>query len=141
MINWDQNVDQNGDLYILQVRAVQSVDNAVHQINDFPVESVVGVVNTYRLNSDLFGGQRYPSLNNLAQFSNVELNSGNSILMVLDRSSTVLLFSASGRLHLCHVKDSELETVCPLMGGHTATVRCLQWDHKVSVYGRGTPPH
>lgn len=35
----------------------------------------------------------------------------------------------SGRLHLCQVTDSKLETVCPLMGGHTATVRCLQWDH------------
>ena len=37
------------------------------------------------------------------------------------------------RWKMCHVKDSKLETVCPLMGGHTATVRCLQWDYKVSV--------
>lgn len=36
----------------------------------------------------------------------------------------------SGRLHVFHVKDSELEPVCPLMGGHTSTVRCLQWDYK-----------
>ncbi|KAJ7360624.1 WD repeat-containing protein 89 [Desmophyllum pertusum] len=36
-----------------------------------------------------------------------------------------------GRLHLFHIKDlAELKPVCPLMGGHTATVRCLQWDHK-----------
>ena len=35
-----------------------------------------------------------------------------------------------------HVKDSELESACPLMGGHTAIVRCLQWDHKVSDYNR-----
>ena len=42
-------------------------------------------------------------------------------------------FSASGRLQMFHVKDSELETICPLMGGHTSVVRCLEWDHKVSV--------
>ncbi|PFX16795.1 WD repeat-containing protein 89 [Stylophora pistillata] len=40
----------------------------------------------------------------------------------------------SGRLHVFHVKDSELEPVCPLMGGHTSIVRCLQWDYKVSLY-------
>ena len=40
----------------------------------------------------------------------------------------------SGRLHVFHVKGSELEPVYPLMGGHTSTVRCLQWDHKVSIY-------
>jgi len=39
----------------------------------------------------------------------------------------------SGRLHMFHVKDSELETVCPLMGGHTAIVRCLEWDHKTET--------
>lgn len=36
----------------------------------------------------------------------------------------------SGRLHVFDVKDSELEPVCPLMGGHTSIVRCLQWDYK-----------
>ncbi|CAH3029289.1 unnamed protein product [Porites evermanni] len=35
----------------------------------------------------------------------------------------------SGRLHMFHEKDSKLESACPLMGGHTAIVRCLQWDH------------
>lgn len=39
----------------------------------------------------------------------------------------------SGRLQVFHVKDSELETVCPLMGGHTAVVRCLEWDHKSEI--------
>lgn len=36
----------------------------------------------------------------------------------------------SGRLHVFHVKDSELGPVCPLMGGHTAIVRCLAFDSK-----------
>ena len=49
----------------------------------------------------------------------------------------LIYISASGRLHLCQVTDSKLETVCPLMGGHTATVRCLQWDHNVSVFVQG----
>ncbi|XP_068691830.1 WD repeat-containing protein 89-like [Montipora foliosa] len=39
----------------------------------------------------------------------------------------------SGRLHVFHVKDSELETVCPLMGGHTAIVRCLEFDQKTET--------
>ena len=52
----------------------------------------------------------------------------------------IYFFSVSGRLHLCHVTDSKLETVCPLMGGHAATVRCLQWDHKVSVCPKEYPP-
>ena len=26
------------------------------------------------------------------------------------------------------------------MGGHTATVRCLQWDHNVSVFVPGNNP-
>lgn len=49
-------------------------------------------------------------------------------------SCYVIFVSVSGRLHVFHVKDSELEPVCPLMGGHTSTVRCLQWDYKVSIY-------
>ena len=52
----------------------------------------------------------------------------------------LIYISASGRLHLCQVTDSKLETVCPLMGGHTATVRCLQWDHNVSVFVPGNNP-
>lgn len=48
-------------------------------------------------------------------------------------SCYVIFVSVSGRLHVFHVKDSELEPVCPLMGGHTSTVRCLQWDYKVSI--------
>lgn len=55
-------------------------------------------------------------------------------------NNLLIYISVSGRLHLCQVTDSKLETVCPLMGGHTATVRCLQWDHNVSVFVPGNNP-
>ena len=40
---------------------VQRLDNAIHRINHYPVDSVVCFVNTYPLDSDLCGGQRYPA--------------------------------------------------------------------------------
>ena len=39
-----------------QVVVVQRVDNAIHQINRYPVDSVVCFVNAYLLDSDLSGG-------------------------------------------------------------------------------------
>ena len=39
----------------LQARVVQKVDNAIHRINHYPVDSVVCFVNTYPLDSDLSG--------------------------------------------------------------------------------------
>ena len=38
------------------VELVRKVDNAIHRINRYPVDSVVCFVNTYPLNSDLSGG-------------------------------------------------------------------------------------
>ena len=35
---------------------VQRVDNAIHRINRYPVDSVVCFANTYPLDSDLSGG-------------------------------------------------------------------------------------
>ena len=35
---------------------VRKVDNAIHWINDYPVDSVVCFVNTYTLDGDLSGG-------------------------------------------------------------------------------------
>ena len=35
---------------------VQRVDNAIHRINHYPVDSVVCFANTYPLDSDLSGG-------------------------------------------------------------------------------------
>ena len=38
------------------VLVVRKMDNAIHQINHYPVDSVVCFVNTYLLDSDLSGG-------------------------------------------------------------------------------------
>ena len=37
-------------------RVVRKVDNAIHRINHYPVDSVVCLVKTYPLDSDLSGG-------------------------------------------------------------------------------------
>ena len=39
-----------------QTPVVQRVDNAIHRINHYPVDSVVCFANTYPLDSDLSGG-------------------------------------------------------------------------------------
>jgi len=39
-----------------QARVVRKVDNAIHRINHYPVDSVVCIVNTYPLDGDLSGG-------------------------------------------------------------------------------------
>ena len=43
-------------IYICLAPVVRKVDNAIHRINRYPVNSVVCVVNTYPLDSDLSGG-------------------------------------------------------------------------------------
>ena len=40
---------------------VQKVDNAIHRINHYPLDSAIDFAITYPLDSDLSGGQRYPS--------------------------------------------------------------------------------
>ena len=42
-----------------QALVVQRLDNAIHRINHYPADSVVCFVNTYPLDSDLSGGERY----------------------------------------------------------------------------------
>ena len=44
----------NRDIHLAPV--VQRLDNAIHRINPYPVDSVVYFVNTYPLDSDLSGG-------------------------------------------------------------------------------------
>ena len=39
-----------------QAPVVQKLDNAIHRINHYPVDSMVCFVNTYPLDSDLSGG-------------------------------------------------------------------------------------
>ena len=43
----------------LQFLVIQKVDNPIHWINLNPVDSVVGIHNTYPLDNDLFGLLRY----------------------------------------------------------------------------------
>ena len=43
----------------LQVLVIQKVDNPIHWINLNPVDSVVGIHNTYPLDNDLSGLLRY----------------------------------------------------------------------------------
>ena len=43
-------------VYLRFLPVVQRVDNAIHRINHYPVDSVVCFVNTYPLDSDLSGG-------------------------------------------------------------------------------------
>ena len=50
-----------------QAWVVQRMDNAIHRINHYPVDSVVCFVNTYPLDSDLSSGWRYPAFENWGQ--------------------------------------------------------------------------
>ena len=52
-------------IIILQASVVQRLDNPIHRINHYPVDSVVCFVTTYPLDSDLSGGQRYPAFEQL----------------------------------------------------------------------------
>ena len=42
--------------FIYQAPVVQTLDSAIHRINHYPVDSVIGFPNTYPLDSDLSGG-------------------------------------------------------------------------------------
>ena len=48
---------------ILKVQAlvVQRLDSAIHRIKIYSVDNTISFPNTYPLNSDLSGGQRYPT--------------------------------------------------------------------------------
>ena len=39
-----------------QALVVQTLDSAIHRINHYPADSVIGFPNTYPLDSDLSGG-------------------------------------------------------------------------------------
>ena len=55
------------------VPVVRKVDNAIHRINLYPVDSVVCFVNTYPLDSDLSGGYVIQPLNNRGQVFKITL--------------------------------------------------------------------
>ena len=48
-----------------QVPVVQTLDSAIHWINDYPLDNSIGFARVYPLDSDLSGGQRYPSFEQL----------------------------------------------------------------------------
>ena len=49
----------------LQAPVVQSLDSAIHWLNLYPVDNASGFPNTYLLDSDLSGGYRYPTFEQL----------------------------------------------------------------------------
>ena len=46
----------------VQATDVQMLDSAIHQINHYPADKYYGNQLRYLLDSDLSGGQRYPTL-------------------------------------------------------------------------------
>ena len=44
---------------------VQTLDNAIHWINHYPLDNSIGFASVYPLDSDLSGGQRYPLFDQL----------------------------------------------------------------------------
>ena len=48
-----------------QAPVVQTLDSAIHWINDYPLDNSIGFASVYPLDSDLFAGQRYPSFEQL----------------------------------------------------------------------------
>ena len=56
---------------------VQTMDSAVHRITHYPADNSIGFASVYPLDSDLSGGQRYPSFEQLGTavltFSKVSL--------------------------------------------------------------------
>ena len=59
---------------VQQGLVVRRIDNAIHWINLYPVESAECIVNTYPPDSDLSGGYRYPTLKQLALVLNLILS-------------------------------------------------------------------
>ena len=47
--------------FILQALVVQRLDSAIHRIKLYSVDNTIGFPNTYPLDGDLSGGQRYPT--------------------------------------------------------------------------------
>ena len=51
-------------VHIILASVVQTLDSAIHQINHYPRDKYYGNQLRYPLNSDLSGGQRYPTFEN-----------------------------------------------------------------------------
>ena len=48
-----------------QAPVVQTLDRAIHWINDYPLDNSIGFASVYPLDSDLSAGHRYPSFEQL----------------------------------------------------------------------------
>ena len=48
-----------------QVPVVQTLDSAIHWINDYPLDNSIGFASVYPLDSDLSAEQPYPSFEQL----------------------------------------------------------------------------
>ena len=48
-----------------EATVVQKVDSVIYRINHYPLDSAIGFAMTYSLDSDLSGGKRYPSFEQL----------------------------------------------------------------------------
>ena len=53
-----------------QAPVVQTLDSAIHWINDYPLDNSIGFASVYPLDSDLSAEQRYHRLNNWSQDDN-----------------------------------------------------------------------
>ena len=52
-------------IIIILAPVVQMLDSAIHWINHCPLDNSIGFARVYSLDSDLSGGQRYPSFEQL----------------------------------------------------------------------------
>ena len=50
---------------------VQTLDSAIHWINHYPLDNSIGFDSVYPLDSDLSGGQRHPSFEQLGPAINL----------------------------------------------------------------------
>ena len=48
-------------MVVYQAPVVRKVDSVIHWISYYQLDSAIGYRNTYPLDSDFFGGQRYPT--------------------------------------------------------------------------------
>ena len=52
---------------IVLAPVAQTLDSAIHWINHYPLDNSIGFASVYSLDSDLSGGQRYPSFEQLGR--------------------------------------------------------------------------
>ena len=58
-------MESDDDAEELLAPVVQTLDSAIHWINHYSLDNSIGFAGVYSLDSDLSGGQRYPSFEQL----------------------------------------------------------------------------